>query len=145
MAPSDTPTPREVVTAFMETWRDRPLHDGAAFLAPGATAWLAHAAGAGGTEPNTGTTFSGQRWLELLQPIVDRMPGGLTVHLHRVVADGAWVVVDTESRGEVPPSSVYNMRYTFWFHVEDGLVTELRQFFDTKYGEQFFLDAHFTH
>ena len=55
----------------MDAWRSRPLRDGAPLLAPDATAWLAHAAGASGTEPNTGTSFSALRWLELLQGVLD--------------------------------------------------------------------------
>ena len=35
------------------------------------------------------------------------------------------------------------MRHTFWFRVQDGLITKLPQFFDTRYGGQFFFDAHF--
>lgn len=140
---SDPMTPKKTVEKFMQTWRHAPLRDGLSMVDPDGLTWISHAGGATGLERNRGTEFTIRRWLELLQPIVDEMPGGLEVIAHRVVADGDWVVVDTESLGTVTEVARYNMRYTFWFEVRTGRIVQLRQFFDSKYGEQFFANRHF--
>ena len=134
--------PKSVAVGFMETWHHEPLRRGLPHVDPDGPVWISHAAGATGMQPNNGTEFTLRRWLELLDPIVARMPDGLEVIRHRTIAEGEWVAVDTESRGALT-DAIYNMRYTFWFRVRDGRVQEMKQFFDTKYGEQFFLNSHF--
>lgn len=135
---------KEVAAAMFGTWADADFARARTLIAGGAVAWLAHAAGAAGAEPNRGTSFGLDRWLDLLEGVVAMMPSGLEVIVHRMIAEDEWVTADVESVGPLADGRVYNMRYTFWFHVRDGKIVELRQFFDTRYGEQFFLDRHAT-
>lgn len=135
---------KDVANAMLRTWADNDLERARTLIAADATAWLAHAAGAVGSEPNCGTSFSLERWLDLLQGVLDLMPTGLDVIVHRMLAENEWVVADVESRGPLADGRIYNMRYTFWFCIRDGKIHELKQFFDTRYGEQFFLQRHFT-
>lgn len=134
----------DVATAMLRTWADNDLQRARTLIADDSTAWLAHAAGAQGAEPNRGTSFSLERWLDLLQGVLDLMPTGLQVIVHRMIAEGEWVAADVESVGSLRNGRVYNMRYTFWFRIRDGKIHELKQFFDTRYGEQFFLHRHST-
>lgn len=135
---------KEVALAMLQSWTEDELGKSRLLIHPGATAWLAHAAGAMGSEPNTGTEFGLDRWLDLLEGSIENMPNGLEIIVHRIIAEGQWVSADVESRGELVDGRVYNMRYTFWFQVIDGRIHHLKQFFDTKYGEQFFLNRHFS-
>lgn len=138
-----TKTPKEVVTTFMNAWRENPLRDALPLVDPDGPTWISNAGGASGLERNTGTEFTIRRWVELLHPIVSEMPGGLEVIAHRMIAEDNWVAVDTESLGTVSETARYNMRYTFWFNVKDGKIVAMKQFFDSKYGEQFFANVHF--
>jgi ketosteroid isomerase-like protein len=141
---SGTDSIKDVANAMFRTWADNDFARARALIAAGSTAWLAHAASAQGAQPNSGTSFGLDRWLDLLEGIVKVMPQGLEMTVHRMIAEDEWVAADVESVGPLPDGRVYNMRYTFWLHIRDGQVHELRQFFDTKYGEQFFLQRHFT-
>lgn len=131
---------KDVARAMMRSWETGDFDESRSLIADGSTAWLAHAGGAAGAEPNSGTSFTLLRWIDLLEGVVREMPSGLSVTAHRLIAEDNWVAADVESRGELADGRVYNMRYTFWFDVRDGLVHQLKQFFDTKYGEQFFLE-----
>ncbi|WP_209121016.1 nuclear transport factor 2 family protein [Alkalihalobacillus sp. BA299] len=135
--------PKEVALAMLQSWSEEGLGQSRSLIHPGSTAWLAHAAGATGSESNTGTEFGIDRWLDLLAGSIDSMPNGLKIIVHRIIAEDQWVSAEVESRGELTDGRVYNMRYTFWFQVIDGRIYHMKQYFDTKYGEQFFLNSHF--
>jgi ketosteroid isomerase-like protein len=135
---------KDVANAMFMTWADNDFARARGLIAAGSTAWLAHAAGAQGAQPNSGTSFGLDRWLDLLEGVVILMPQGLEMKVHRLIAEGEWVAADVESVGPLADGRVYNMRYTFWLRIRDGKIHELKQFFDTKYGEQFFLQRHFT-
>ena len=130
---------KRVALAFVHQWSEPGLGAAHALIADGDVAFLAHAPGAPGGE-NPGTTFPLLRWLELLAVAIADMPAGLEMRVHRVVAEGDWVAVEAESHSRVRDGRLYNMRYTFWLQVADEKVRELRQYFDTKYGTDFFLD-----
>ncbi len=121
-------------------WSINDLATARTLIADDAQAWTADTAGASGREPNTGRSFTLSRWLDLLQVVLDLIPGGLEVVVHRMIADGGWVAAEIESRGELVDGRIYNMRYTFWFDVRAGRIHQLKQYFDTRYGEQFFVD-----
>ncbi|MGW4481678.1 nuclear transport factor 2 family protein [Rhodococcus triatomae] len=131
---------KDIARDMMQCWENGDFDRARSLVADGATAWLAHADGATGAQPNGGTSMSLIRWLELLDGVVREMPRGLAVTTHRMIAEGDWVAADVESVGETDDGRVYNMRYTFWFEVRSDRIHRLKQFFDTKYGEQFFLD-----
>jgi ketosteroid isomerase-like protein len=127
------------VAAMFESWSANDLERARGLLAPGAEAWLASAPGGSDTTANPGRAMAATRWLDLLQGVLDQLPGGLQVIVHRRVGDGEWVAAEVESRGTLTDGRLYNMRYTFWFEVHDGRIHQLRQYFDTDYGRQFFL------
>lgn len=138
----DRPSAKALVTSLFETWTTNDLARACTLVDEDGPAWLAHAAGAHDAEPNLGTELTLRRWISLLQGVLDQMPEGLQVLVHRMVCEGEWVVAEVESRGALTDGRVYK-HYTFWFEVQDGVIRGLRQFFDTKYGEQFFPNAHF--
>lgn len=139
----DNSPQKELVKDFMATWKSSPLHDGLHFVDPSGPMWISDAAGATGNERNTGTEFTILRWLQLLQPIVDAMPAGLEIINHRMIAESEWVAVDAESLGRLNEHAQYNMRYTFWFNVRDNKIVAMKQFYDSKYGQQFFASYKF--
>lgn len=58
----------------------------------------------------------------------------LKLIIHRVLADGDTVAVECESHGVISTSGkVYNNTYTFWFTVEGGKITAIREYMDTNH------------
>jgi ketosteroid isomerase-like protein len=129
----------DVVAAMFESWTANDLHRARALLAPDATAWLASVPGGTDSTVNPGRAIPAGRWLDLLQGVLDQIPEGLQVIVHRQLTDGEWVAAEVESRGTLTDGRLYNMRYTFWFELHDGRIHQIRQYFDTEYGRQFFL------
>ncbi len=125
---------REVI----ESWSHPDVLTSGRYFSEKATAWLA-ATDQPGVVEHHGTTMSARRWLELLQRAVNETEAGVAMIVHRIIADGEWVAVEVESRGVVRDGRLYNMRYTFWFEIQDGKVAQIRQYFDTAYGKAFFL------
>jgi ketosteroid isomerase-like protein len=128
-----------VVAAMFDSWTANDLDRARVLLAPGATAWLASVPTGGDSTVNPGRAIPADRWLDLLQGVLDQIPEGLQVVVHRQLTDGAWVAAEVESRGSLTDGRLYNMRYTFWFELHDGRIRQIRQYFDTEYGAQFFL------
>lgn len=140
MAHNSNSDAKSIARAFIETWERNDLKTARTMIADDSMVWLAHTYGVP-HGPNPGTSFGLPRWIELLQEAIDRMPKGIRMTIHRMVAEDGWVAVDTESHGDVDNGKLYNMRYTFWFEVRGGKIRTLKQFFDTQYGNSFFLDS----
>ncbi len=131
--------PKAIARAMIDSWVANDLEKARTLIAENSSAWLAHTFGVS-SGANKGTMFPLSRWLELLQEAIDRMPKGLGMVIHKMVAEDNWVVVELESHGYLEDGRLYNVPYTFWFDVRDGKIRELRQYFDTKYALSFFLD-----
>lgn len=132
-------TPEQLVQSMLRTWTDDALDVARTLVTPDATVWLASAPLDATSTLNPGRDMPAGRWFDLLQAVLDQIPDGLEVVVHRMAHSGGWVAAEVESRGALVDGRVYNMRYTFWFEVRDGLISHIRQYFDTEYGQQFFL------
>ena len=130
----------QIARDTMDAWTKKDVvAAGRPFFADDAMVWLAARDPDETSREHHGTTMPAKRWLELLQKTVDQMPDQLTIIVHRLVADDSSAAAEVESRGELRDGRLYNMRYTFWFEIRSGLVHELKQYFDTAYGQAFFL------
>jgi len=87
---------------------------------------------------NVGTTkFSGryegkQLVMEkLLGPLFGRLKRGITMNVHRLVAEGDHVVAQSSGTAETLDGRPYNNRYCWIVRVRDGLIAEVTEYSDT--------------
>jgi hypothetical protein len=74
------------------------------------------------------------------QTVADTLFGGApdtinpssTVEVHRIHADGDFVVVEHSGRNELPDGRRYDNNYCWVFRLEGGLITEVREYMDTQ-------------
>jgi ketosteroid isomerase-like protein len=79
-------------------------------------------------------TFGRDTVAEHAGVILKLFPEGLAFRAHKLVADGDWVAVDMESRGQHVSGKLYNNRYTFWIQVRDGQFVRLEEHLDTHHA-----------
>lgn len=79
-------------------------------------------------------TFGRDTVAEHAGVILKLFPEGLAFRAHKLVADGDWVAVDMESRGQHVSGKLYNNRYTFWIQVQDGQFVRLEEHLDTHHA-----------
>jgi ketosteroid isomerase-like protein len=80
------------------------------------------------------------RTFEGKQLVVDRLFGGATetlgpsssTEVHRIHADGDWVVIEHSGRNELPDGRRYDNNYCWIFGFQGGLIQEVREYMDTQ-------------
>ena len=63
--------------------------------------------------------------------IMDRLAEPMAMVVTGTTAEGERVAVETEARARTKTGTVYHNRYHFLFVVREGVIVELREFFDS--------------
>jgi ketosteroid isomerase-like protein len=98
-------------------------------MAPDATWWIAGRAEhvrAAGTHTKEGIE-------QIFRRMAEAMPGGLTVTVTGIVAEGDKVALEMESRGELRNGRVYNNQYHTLVTIRDRKIAEVREYLDTQH------------
>lgn len=80
------------------------------------------------------------RTFEGKQTVIDTLFGGATetldpsssVEVHRIHADGDYVIVEHSGRNKLPDGRRYDNNYCWVFHFEDGSIQEVHEYMDTQ-------------
>jgi hypothetical protein len=119
---------------FLKNWFDRLAESGwTAEVFLGALSedlvWTAT-----GTSPISGTYRGLTAYVDgIYKPLDERLESWPRPSVERIVADGEWGVVEFSSTGGRGTNGTdYNMRYCWVIHVQQGLVTEVTGYYDTR-------------
>jgi ketosteroid isomerase-like protein len=82
------------------------------------------------------TCYSGVTQMETLRALVGEVtnifPDGLEMTIHNIIGEGDCVAVEAESHGTHISGKHYNNKYHLLFHFKDGLIREMKEYFDTE-------------
>jgi ketosteroid isomerase-like protein len=83
------------------------------------------------------TMYSGVSTKEALRGMVGMIgnifPDGLEMTIHNIIGEGDCVAVEAESHGRHVSGRQYNNKYHFLLRFKDGLVLEMKEYFDTEH------------
>jgi ketosteroid isomerase-like protein len=130
LSQNSTETTREVVTAYVRALQRGDLDALRASFVPAAT-WTLR-----GGMPVSGTWTGADGILDgFLAQVVARLDPNapVTQDLHRVIADGEYAVAEWTSHARAWDGRAYDNDYAVVFHVVDGLIAEVTEYFDTAY------------
>ena len=131
--------PRQTAETFFAHLSANELDRAMDLLSEDSTVWIATMpAGSPGPE-HTGTTVPKPAFADMMAKSQQLAPAGMQFTIHRCLADQTEVAMELESRADLADGRLYNNRYVFWLRVEEGRITELREYFDSKYANDFFL------
>jgi uncharacterized protein len=128
-----TETTREVVTAYVHALQRGDLNALRRSFAPNAT-WSLR-----GGLPVSGTWTGADGILDgFLARVVARLDPSAPVSqdLHRIIADGEYAVAEWTSHARARDGRAYDNDYAVVFHVVDGLIAEVTEYFDTAYMKE---------
>ena len=85
-----------------------------------------------GTTAHSGT-FEGKDNVatELLGPVFEKLDGGLSATVHRLIAEGDYVVVESSGEAVTKTGRAYNNTYCHVFRIVDGKIQEVTEYMDT--------------
>lgn len=66
-----------------------------------------------------------------MQPFAALMRAPPEIEAHRYICEGDWVAVEAEGRGITRSGKPYDSSYCMVFRVQDGLIVEFTEYFDT--------------
>jgi uncharacterized protein len=124
-----TETTRAVVAAYIAALQRGDIDALRASFAPDATWWV------NGTLPVSGTWHGPDGILDgFLGAVVARLDpdAQVTQELTGLIADGDTAVAEWTSRARATTGRDYENRYAVVFEVRDGLITAVREYFDTE-------------
>jgi hypothetical protein len=75
----------------------------------------------------------------LMDGILSAFPNGLEFSITTLTAEGDRVAIEAESRGTHVSGKPYHNQYHFLMRIRDGLVVELKEYFDTLHASEVFL------
>lgn len=130
---------RATAEAFFERLDANDLDGAMNFLADTCAVWIATMPGDAAGPEHTGTTVPKAAFVDMMAKSQELAPAGMRFTIHSCIAEGDQVAVEVESRADLADGRLYNNRYSFWFRVDQGSITELREYFDSKYASDFFL------
>ena len=133
MQQTATETTRDVVTAYVRALQRGDLDALRASFAPAAT-WSLR-----GGMPVSGTWTGADGILDgFLAQVVARLDAHapITQDLHRVIADGEYAVAEWTSHARSLEGRAYDNDYAVVFHVVDGLIAEVTEYFDTAHMKE---------
>ena len=83
-------------------------------------------------------TFHGKQSLldELIGPVFSQFQAGLISTIDNVVAEGDCVVVQSRGMAVTREGRPYNNTYCHVFHLRDGLIARVTEYFDTELTAQ---------
>jgi ketosteroid isomerase-like protein len=136
-ATSTTEQTRAVVEAYVAALQRGDIDALRASFAPDATWWLR------GDLPTSGTWTGPTEILDgFLAQMTERLDPTqpLSQELWRVIADGDHAVAEWTSRATTRSGATYENDYAVVFHVRDGLIQAVREYFDTAYAARILFD-----
>lgn len=86
-----------------------------------------------GTTPFSGT-FNGKDEFQenLLGPLFGQLKQGIRMEIHRLIAEGDYVVAQTSGTAETLDGRPYNNTYCWIMKLRDGKIVEVTEFMDTE-------------
>jgi ketosteroid isomerase-like protein len=88
---------------------------------------------------NIGTTrlsgrFEGKYLLQekLLAPLFENLKSGIDTTVHRLIAEGDYVVSQTSGKAETTDGRPYNNQYCWIIRMRDGKFAEVSEYMDTE-------------
>jgi ketosteroid isomerase-like protein len=137
MTTSTTEQTRAVVVGYVEALQRGDIEALRASFAPAAT-WSLR-----GDLPTSGTWTGPSEILDdFLVQMTNRLDVTRPLHqeLKRIVADGDHAVAEWTSRATTRTGLTYENDYAVVFHVRDGLIEAVREYFDTAYAARVLFD-----
>jgi ketosteroid isomerase-like protein len=128
---TDTEVTRAVAEAYVEALQRGDIDALRASFAPDATWWLR------GGLPTSGTWTGPSEILDgFLAQMTERLDTTKPLHqdLTLIVADGEHAVAEWTSHATARSGQTYENDYAVVFQVRDGLITAVREYFDTAYA-----------
>ncbi len=79
-------------------------------------------------------TFRGKEELsaKLLGPLFGGLKEGIRTTVHRLIAEGDYVVAQTSGRAETTGGRPYNNSYCWVIRISDGKIAEVNEYMDTE-------------
>jgi ketosteroid isomerase-like protein len=79
-------------------------------------------------------TFNGKAELQekLLNPLFAQLKQGVSMTVHRLIAEGDYVVAQMSGHAETLDGNAYNNNYVWIIRIRDGLFAEVTEFMDTE-------------
>jgi ketosteroid isomerase-like protein len=76
--------------------------------------------------------------LERITPrILEQFPSGIRFRFGTILADGDWVVVESESTAVLRDGTPYHNQYVFLFRFDgDGRILEFKEYWDTLHAQE---------
>jgi ketosteroid isomerase-like protein len=81
----------------------------------------------------TSGTYDKARLIELAGLVADVFPGGLTLSVTGMVAEGEKVAIEAVSHGIHASGKAYHNHYHFLITVREGRIVESREYMDTEH------------
>ena len=123
-----SPDPKSLARSFLEMLGQEPLdHTVARFGDENTTFWI------GGMG-----LLSRQQLAAISAGLAAAAAGPATMVIHDIIAEGNKIAAEAESRIPLKNSQVYNNKYHFKITVEDGRITEIKEYGDTKHAYDIF-------
>ena len=129
---------RVVATLFFDRLSANDLDGAMEVLADDCEVWIATAPVEAGRE-HTGTALAKPAFAGMMAQSRQLAPKGMQFVIHRSIVEGPEAALEVESRADLADGRFYNNRYTFLITVNGERITQLREYFDSKYASEFFL------
>ena len=86
-----------------------------------------------GSSPISGTYTTKHDFIEkALKPQREHLTGPPTAHVHKIIAEDDWVVVEWEGRATTKTGMPYNNQYCYVLKVNDGKIIGGTTYWDTE-------------
>ena len=81
--------------------------------------------------------------LQRITPLIlEQFPTGMQFSFGSILADGDWVVVESESKAVLANGTPYHNQYVFMFRFDsDGRILEFKEYWDTLHASQTLFSA----
>jgi len=83
-----------------------------------------------GTLPFSGEKTKAQ-YMGIVRQIQNGFPNGFALNVKTMIAEGAKVAAEVESKGVHANGKTYNNKYHFLFEVQGGKITRVKEYMDT--------------
>ncbi len=116
--------PKAVVSSFFERWSSGEIESAFALVRDDAKWWVP------GNLPFSGWK-SKSEYLQVVASIRRGFPDGLRLELQSMIAEGGTVAAEVKGEGEHVNGKKYANKYHFLITVENGQMTEIKEYMDT--------------
>ena len=126
---SQTMTNKQLVSQFFELFSNGDIDTAFALVSDDASWWVP------GDLPFSGTKTKAE-YLQVVGAIQSGFPGGLKLDATSMIAEGNKVAVEVASYGQHANGRTYENKYHFLITLEDGKMTEIKEYMDTLHLHQ---------